>query len=362
MLHKLYFNLIGKDVIALPGQLDSSYDYTTFQWDLPPTISFKEEKCAFLAYVDFEKKAILSIIEEFPASKFISTTLKNEIKKYNIQILEKTQRIEKDYLIPKPEELYLSDLKWDFLITSFKIGKYPLLIGPKGCGKTATAYELAKATERIFYPINCGAIFKPKQTLVGSIQAKEGSTYLVDSEFMTHYTSDKPTLIFLDELSRLPQGATNYLMTILDRLQSYIYIEELGKRVYKGKDVVFIAAANFGYEYTDTRNQDGAWLDRFIKFMIGYLPEELEIELISKRAKKASPLAVKTLVKNANKCRDQIDKLRVGVSTRQLIDMAHYLEEGFTLHHIIDEIFVNLFFNGTMDERDTVREMIKATL
>jgi nitric oxide reductase NorQ protein len=235
------------------------------------------------------------------------------------------------------------------------------LIGPKGSGKTSTAYDLAKATKRNFFPINCGAIFKPKQTLVGTVQAKDGSTFLIDSEFMKHYTSTEPTLIFLDEISRIPQRAANYFMTILDRLQSYLYVEEKGERVYKGKDVCFIAAANFGYEYTDTRNVDGALMDRFIKFMIDYLPEEEEIKLLGERAPKAQPGDIKSLVKNANICRTT-ENLRVGVSTRQLIDMSHYLEAGFSFREIIDEIFINLFFNGTMDERELVKKMLEGTM
>lgn len=358
---KLYFIASKNEIRLIANLIDSTNDSTT--WVLPANYVLKEQECQFLANVDWNKKIIESITETYDQSYFISNSKKEALKKANLQFMADLNKKDLDLPIPiKPDSLYLSKIKWQFLTTSLMIGKYPLLIGPKGCGKTSTAYDLAKATERDFFPINCGAIFKPKQTLVGTVQAKDGSTFLVNSEFMKYYTSDKPTLIFLDELSRIPQGAANYFMTILDRLQSYLYIEEQGERVYKGKDVTFIAAANFGYEYTDTRNVDGALMDRFIKIMIDYLPEDEEIELLQNKAPKANKLDIKSLVKNANDCREAKDTLRVGVSTRQLVDMAHYLEVGFTLKDIVDEIFVNLFFNGTMDERDVVKKMFEGTL
>ncbi|MEO6304515.1 MAG: MoxR family ATPase [Bacteroidia bacterium] len=307
---------------------------------------------------------IVSVDENCPMEEFISLEKINELIKENsiIMTAEQNKKITSQYL--KPVELFIPEMNWNLINTTIDLKKYPLLIGPKGCGKTQTAQSIAKARGMKFYPINCGSIFKPKQTLVGQMQAKDGTTFLLSSEFLTYFTDDceEGVLIFLDEISRIPQGAANYFMTILDRIQSYIYIEEEGRQVYRGKNVVFVAAANFGYEYSDTRNLDGALIDRFMKFIIDYLPEKDEIELIQQRVPTAVPTDIKRLVKYATMFRENAEKLRIAVSTRQLIDMAEYLPKGYDIKTIFDNIFINLFVNGSMDERDTVNKMIDANM
>jgi nitric oxide reductase NorQ protein len=314
--------------------------------------------------IDVEGDEVIKInnedeIQNFIDNKFINALI-NENKKN--MAAEQTKKLASRFT--KPEELFIPEMNWNLINATIDLGKYPLLIGPKGCGKTQTAYDLAKARGMKFYAINCGSIFKPKQTLVGQMQAKEGTTYLLSSEFLKHFTDDceEGVLIFLDEISRIPPAAANYFMTILDRIQSYIYVEEEGRQVKRGKNVVFCAAANFGYEYSDTRNLDGALIDRFIKFMIDYLPEGEETSLIQQRVPKAAVTDIKRLVKYATMFRENAEKLRIAVSTRQLIDMAEYLPLGYDVQTIFNNIFINLFVNGSMDERDTVSKMVDSNM
>lgn len=261
-----------------------------------------------------------------------------------------------------PKDLYIDAKVWSTLGISLNIDKYVILLGPKGCGKTQTAQEIAKAYGMDYVSFNMGAAFKPKQMFCGMLQAEDGSTKFVESEFLKAFTSDEPTLIFLDEITRTPQAASNYLMTILDRNQSYIYIEELGKRVYKGKGVKFIAAGNVGQQYTDTRAMDGALWDRFIKVPVDYLPFNDELKLIMERAPKANKKAVETLIKRAQKCREaeKSGDLSSGISTRQLIDMAHFLENGLPLEDVYEIVFLNNFINGNASETDEARTLCQS--
>ena len=359
---KLYFSVnIGGVLSPKPGQMDDEYDYENITWNTDQVNINKSKKYIVLAHVDWDGQKLISIEKEMEMSFFLSKTELEKIKKENSNYFKNLKRKKRDSSIEKPHDLFIPDTKWEMALSALEMGKYPLFIGPKGCGKTAAAMYLAKMTGRLFFPINCGALVKPKQALVGTIQAKDGSTFIQKSEFLKFFTSDEDVLIYLDELSRLPMTAVNYLMTILDRIQSYIYVEEQGERIYKGKKVVFAAAANFGREYTDTRNLDGAFMDRFIKITLDYLEEEEEIKLLGQRAPAVHDTDLKSLVKNANNCR-QNSNLQVAVSTRQLIDMAHFLEKGFTLQEVFDELFVNLFYNGGMDERDTVKMLINGTM
>lgn len=306
---------------------------------------------------------IKSIISSQSTDTIISNSVINDLKRENEnlkKIFNKEEVFENK--IVAPDDLFISKANWDFINATIDIKRYPLLIGPKGCGKTSTAQAIAKARGMKLFSMNCGSIFKPKQTLVGQMHAENGTTKLLKSEFLKYFTDDSEegVIIFLDEISRIPTAAANYFMTILDRIQSYIYVDELGERVYKGKNVVFVAAANFGHEYSDTRNIDGALMDRFMKFVIDYLPESEEVRLIKAKVPNADERDINSLVRYATLFRKENETLRLSVSTRQLIDMAEYLALKFPLPEVFNNIFLNLFLNGSMDERDTANKMIDA--
>ena len=227
---------------------------------------------------------------------------------------------------------------------------------------TQAAINIAAALGRQFYPLNCGSLLKPKSTLVGTISAKDGSTFVVPSEFLNYFQSDLPTLIFLDEISRIPSQGANALMTITDRNQSYIYVEEMAQRIYKGKDVIFIAAANFGMQYVDTRKLDNALLNRFIPYHLNYLNERDEIRLIMNNVPTANMQEVKKLVEIANILRKNYDSLGQEVSHRHMIDMARFLPLGFSYGEIVNNVLINLFVNGNDDRRDQVEQILNGKL
>ena len=360
---KFYFRVIQNKPELLDGQdLDSSLMIIDeLQFAFAPNIEPKNKDCQILGLISFnaevKEQFIVSVIEEYKTEEFITNENKNKFIKENTKtITKKTSKKELSYA--KPETLFTTEINWAIASIGLDINEYPLFIGPKGCGKDQFARDLAIATKRQFFPINCGAIFKPKQTLIGMVMADKGTTFLIDSEFMKYYVSEEPTLIFLNELSRTPSGAANTLLTAIDKIDPYMYVEELGKRIHKGQNVVFASAANFGYEYTDTRNVDGALLDRFTKVMVDYLEEEEEVNVIRQRVPDSKELEVRKLVKLANHCREDKENLRVGVSTRQLISMAKYMSNGLTLTEVKDNIFINLFVNGSSDEREHVIKLL----
>lgn len=297
------------------------------------------------------------------AKERVSVTLKKiaeleeELKKVKANSFKVNNEIP-----PVPEDLFINDKVWNLLAASLKLDKYTILLGPKGCGKTQVAQQLAIASNHKYVSFNMGAAFKPKQMFAGMLQAENGNTIFIESEFLKAFQATEPTLIFLDEITRTPQVATNYLMTILDRNQSYIYIEELGKRVFKGSGVRFISAGNVGSQYTDTRTLDGAFWDRFIKLPINYLLEKEELKLVMSRAPKANKTHIKVLVERANKCRkaEESGSITSGISTRQLIDMAHYLEIGFSVDDVFENIFLNNFINGNTNEITEVRTICQS--
>ena len=92
---------------------------------------------------------------------------------------------------------------WEFLCHTLYLKRYPFLLGPKGCGKSSIAKELADAMGMEYFAFDMGQAFKPKKMFVGGlIIGDDGKTKAVRSEFFKAFVSTKPTLIFLDELTR----------------------------------------------------------------------------------------------------------------------------------------------------------------
>lgn len=240
-------------------------------------------------------------------------------------------------------ELCIDQRKWEFLCHTLYLRKYPFLLGPKGCGKSSVAYELAQAMGMRYFAFDMGQAFKPKKMFVGGLViGEEGRTVAVRSEFFQAFVSPEPTLIFLDELTRIPMVAANFLMTILDRRQSYIYDEDSGIRYNKGANVLFVAAGNTGFAYVSTQRLDTAFEDRFVKVQLHYLTPEEEARLIVNRCPGIDSRTAGKLAEIARILRvaEQKEALSVSLSTRQVLDAAAYLQLGYTLQEITEEVIL----------------------
>jgi len=314
-----------------------------------------------LVEIDLKTYEIVEIVELLEISASLDKDLLKETETYNRNILTDMPKM-KVPKIPIPDDIYINSVIWDMLVTSILVDEYPLLIGPKGCGKTSTGRALAKALGYNFYPMNCADLMKPESTLIGTTTAKDGSTQFNESLFLKHYTSKEKTIIYLQEMSRITQNGANSLTTITEQPHSYIYIKERSELVYKGENVIFMGDANFGMEYTGTNALDGAFFDRFTPFSINYLPEKEEIHLLITRIKDLEESDAVKLVELANKIRSLGDDLPSGVSTRKLLSMAKYLAAGFTLGEVVNNIFKNLFKNGTQVESEEINNIFNSII
>ena len=136
--------------------------------------------------------------------------------------------------------------------------------------------------------------------------------------------------------------AANFLMTILDRRQSYLYDEDSGARYNKGEDVLFIAAGNTGFAYVSTQRLDSAFEDRFIKVQLDYLTVEEESGLIRQRYPSVKPAEAAKLAEVAALLRqaEQKEALTVALSTRQVLDAAAYLPLGYSLREVVEKVIL----------------------
>ncbi len=148
----------------------------------------------------------------------------------------------------RPESLFCEDLTWKFICRSVLRGTNMLLTGPTGCGKSQTAFAVAKAMEREIFYINLGATQDPRGALIGNTHfSKDAGTFFNESAFVKALKTPN-TVILLDEVSRAHPEAWNILMTVLDPNQRYLRLDEAvnSPTVKVAEGVCFIGTANIG--------------------------------------------------------------------------------------------------------------------
>ena len=271
--------------------------------------------------------------------------------------------------IPKPNDFYIDDLKWKYLLRNIIKGKNIMMTGPSGCGKTDVTFKAAKTLDREVIYFNLGATQDPRSTLVGNTHySKDTGTYFSESLFVS--AIQKPnTVILLDELSRAHPEAWNILMTVLDPIQRYLRLDEKSNSptIKVAEGVSFIATANIGSEYTATRIIDRALLDRFAILEMDVLSYEQEYQLLSSKCtvNQETLLKLCDIIKDIRKeVKSDMPRISTTVSTRATLEIAELLEDAFTLEQAIEILVYPLFSDegGNDSERTYVKQVVQKYL
>ena len=267
----------------------------------------------------------------------------------------------------KPRELFMSDLKWKYLVRSAMRGKNIMMVGPAGAGKTVASKYLVQSLNRPDFYFNLGATQDPRSTLIGNTHfSKETGTYFAESLFGKAIQTEN-AVILLDELSRAHPEAWNILMTVLDLNQRYLRIDEKeGSPTIKvAAGVCFIATANIGNEYTSTRVLDRALMDRFITIEMDQLDEIEEYRLLQIKFPKAHKPSLQAIAEIAGMTRKEVKqaapKLTNTISTRASVECAGLIYDGFTLAEAA-EVAIYPFFSedgGVDSERTFVKQIVQ---
>ena len=267
----------------------------------------------------------------------------------------------------KPNQLFVSDIKWKFLVRSAMRGKNVMMTGPAGCGKTMAAQSLSNSLDRPEFYFNLGATQDPRATLIGNTHFnKEDGTFFSEALFVKAIQTEG-AVILLDELSRAHPEAHNILMTVLDEGQRYLRLDEAdGSPTIKvAKGVTFVATANIGNEYTATRVMDRALLDRFIIVEMDVLNKEQEVDLLSMLfplVDKDKIGSVAAIVADTRKeLNSEMPRISTHVSTRSSVEMVSLMYDGFTLAEASEVCIYPLFDNagGIDSERTFIKQIVQ---
>jgi MoxR-like ATPase len=268
----------------------------------------------------------------------------------------------------KPSKLYMSDLKWKYLVRSALRGKNILLLGPSGQGKTFAVQCLVDALDRrsTYFYLNMGATQDPRSALIGNTHFNKESGTLFDESPFVKALRTPNSIIHLDELSRAHPDSWNILLTPLDYIQRYLRLDEkLGSEMVKvAENVSFVATANVGNDYTATRVMDKALLDRFtVKIEVDLPTQSEEMALIKQHVPDADVKIMKSITQIAETTRHFFadSKLSKFTSTRSVVEMAELTIDGFDLVELAEMIIYPDYPDdgGVDSERTMVKQIVQ---
>jgi len=265
-----------------------------------------------------------------------------------------------------PKDFFIDKLKWKFLVRNIEKGKNIMMTGPSGCGKTDATFKAANYLEREVHYFNLGATQDPRSTLIGNTHYnKDSGTYFSESLFVNAIQQEN-AVILLDELSRAHPEAWNILMTVLDPIQRYLRLDEKddSPTIKIADGVSFIATANIGMEYTATRVIDRAILDRFSLIEMDVLSEDDEYTLLKGKFPTINENTLLQLCSIVGDIRKEITsdspRLSTMISTRNTIEIAELIIDGFSIHNAAQLLIYPLYPNdGNDSERVFVKQLIQ---
>lgn len=266
------------------------------------------------------------------------------------------------------EGFHVDELVWNTLLVNVTAKINTLITGPTGTGKTEIVRILCERTNNNFTIIPMGSITDPTEQLVGKMDLVPTGNGNVETKYDWAdfaLAVQKPGVVLLDEVNRVPRNGFNILFSVLDGTRKLVAFGAKGtdKRIIDvHPDCVFFATANIGY--SGTEELDPAFRNRFLEVEMDYLPETLEAQVLVKRhhipkddARNIAIIAATIRKAAAN------GELSRGVSTRETLQCARYVSIGFSVEQALEITFLPCFERGLTandpsGERGSVRAMI----
>ncbi len=202
-------------------------------------------------------------------------------------------------------------------------GKHLLLEGDVGVGKTTLAHAIASYFTQDLERVDGDDRYSAAR-LVGHFDPpmviQNGYTWDSFVRGPLVNAMQKGSILFLNELNRMPEGTQNVLLAAMD--EGLIMIPKLG--MVRAKPGFFIISAMNPQEFVATTPLSEALRDRFAWIRLEYQSEEEERQITNFRSGVEDEQILNVAVKVARRSRNWSD-LRRGSSIRGAIDYSSIL-------------------------------------
>lgn len=263
---------------------------------------------------------------------------------------------------------HVDEKVWKRLIWAFGKKKNVLLTGPSGSGKTEIVKILCEKTGTPLTIIQMGSITDPTEQLVGKmdIDSLTGGTKFDWAPFAL--AIQKPGVVLLDEINRVPRNGDNMLFSCLDgtRCLPASGAKSSDQRdIPVHKDCMFIATANIGDEFTGTKEIDAALSTRFFpRIEMAYMTQAQEVNILMRREDISKEDATNiAFVANRIRLMAAKGEAQTSISTRETLQCAEMVHDGFPVLEAMEYAFLPLYDEGngptdSSSERAQIRQVI----
>jgi nitric oxide reductase NorQ protein len=205
-----------------------------------------------------------------------------------------------------------------------------LVAGRQGCGKSSLVRQYAAVYKQPLATFQVGILSEPGQ-LFGEYTLEGGETKY--KQFLFPQAIQTPgCVIHLEEINRPEHPkALNMLFSLLSD-DRQVWMDELGL-LNVADGVVFFATLNEGEEFIGTELLDPALRDRFYIFLMDYLPNDVEKEVLIKKTGVTREQA-NEILHAVNELRSN-SELSIEVSTRTTLMIGEMVAAQATLREAI---------------------------
>lgn len=236
---------------------------------------------------------------------------------------------------------YVDKKVWLLLVRNLKVKQNTLLTGPSGSGKTELVKKLCEVTNTPLTIIQMGGVTDVTEHLVGKLDLdpSTGGTKFDWAEFAL--AIQRPGVILLDEINRIPRGGSNILFSVLDNtrvLHANGAKSSDTREIKVNPDCCFFATANLGSEFTDANEIDEALRTRLCaQIPLGFMDVKTEASVLEARTG-IDKQDARSIAEVAANIRREYKKqaLQYNISVRETLYTAELVRDGLDVEDALE--------------------------
>lgn len=276
---------------------------------------------------------------------------KNQARKSLFETLASDKKLS----CPKASEGFYVDKKiWLLLLRNLKVKQNTLLTGPSGSGKTELVKKLCEVTNTPLTIIQMGGVTDVTEHLVGKLDLdpSTGGTKFDWAEFAQ--AIQRPGVVLLDEINRIPRGGANILFSVLDNTRTLHANGAKSTDVREIKvnpECCFFATANLGSEFVDANEIDEALRTRLCaQIPLGFMDIKTEASVLESRTRIDYDDA-RAIAEVAADIRREYRKqtIQYNISVRETLYTAELVRDGLDVEDALEYGFLSHYEKGMTD-------------